>query len=439
MKQIIDVYNQIKWKKTDEYSANRINMDLAEYIAIKHKILEKINDYKEIIDRGVLTSIIKSLTDETCDTKIKIDLEKSLTDLHKEKSALVKSFTDLESGKIKLEAHSAVEPKTPEQIIELLQIDTTKWKLSQFWNKQKSGYWVVSALITQIPKEENNLIDFFDLIKDYTFPVIPFIPNNKKPENTVLEKVCGILSLQDLHYGKKGAEDMTSIVLNTVEILLSKCYQNYDLDRIILVVGGDCLNMDTFTGTTTKGTPVESSMTAQDTYIQAYEGLYLLLLLIKQYASNVSVVFVPGNHDRLSSFHLVHALSKSFENHQEFKFYADYSERKVLLYGENMFCFEHGDVGKKTTPLVYATEYPNEWGQSTYRTLFTGHYHTKKTTEYVTDNEVHGFTVRILPSLSPTDYWHYHNKFVGSKRAAVLEIHDMETGKVAEFNRNYKL
>jgi hypothetical protein len=197
--------------------------------------------------------------------------------------------------------------------------------------------------------------------------------------------------------------------------------------------------MDTFNGTTTKGTPVDSSKSAQDTYIDAFEGLYLLLLLIREYVDNISVVFIPGNHDRLSSFHLVHALSKCFKNLPEFTFYSEYSERKVLMYGENMFCFEHGDVSKKSTPLVYATEYPLEWGQSIYRTLFTGHYHTKRTTEYVTDNEVHGFSIKILPSLSPTDYWHYHNKFVGNKRAAILELHDKDGGKVAEFNKNYKL
>jgi hypothetical protein len=65
--------------------------------------------------------------------------------------------------------------------------------------------------------------------------------------------------------------------------------------------------------------------------------------------------------------------------------------------------------------------------------------HTKKTTEFVTDNEVHGFTIKVLPSLSATDYWHYHNKFTGNKRAAVLELYNPGNGKVAEFNYNYKL
>lgn len=439
MKKIIDVYKSLKWKKKDATAAEMLKMDLAEYIAIKHKVVDKINQYKYILEGRLLDAIVKSINETSCETKIKLELSTSLSDIDKSESRIVSSYTDLDTGKVKLEAQSLTEPKTAEEIIELLKIDVTKWKLSQYWNKQKSGYWIVSALVTQIKKEESDLIDFFDLLKDYSFPKAPEFPKNTSDKSKYLDTVCGILSLQDLHYGKNGNENLNSIVMNTVNDLLSKSTPGYNMDKLILVIGGDCLNMDTFNGTTTKGTPVESSMSAQDTYIQAFEGLYLLLLMIKEYVNNITVVFIPGNHDRLSSFHLVHALSKSFENISEFTFHTEYSERKVVMYGENMFCFEHGDVSKKTTPLVYATEYPMQWGQSTYRTLFTGHYHTKKTTEYITDNEVHGFTIKILPSLSPTDYWHYHNKFVGNKRAAVLELHHKDTGKVAEFNKNYKL
>ena len=54
-------------------------------------------------------------------------------------------------------------------------------------------------------------------------------------------------------------------------------------------------------------------------------------------------------------------------------------------------------------------------------------------TEFVTDNEVHGFAIKHLPSLCKSDYWHYHNKFTGSKRQAIMEIHDKVKGKISEF------
>jgi hypothetical protein len=56
----------------------------------------------------------------------------------------------------------------------------------------------------------------------------------------------------------------------------------------------------------------------------------------------------------------------------------------------------------------------------------------KRTSSYITEDEINGFTIKIMPSLSRTDYWHYHNKFVGSKRAAIMDIHEMFLGKAGE-------
>jgi hypothetical protein len=53
--------------------------------------------------------------------------------------------------------------------------------------------------------------------------------------------------------------------------------------------------------------------------------------------------------------------------------------------------------------------------------------------EFVSEDETHGFSIKNLPSLCKSDYWHYHNKFTGSKRQAIMEMHDHDKGKVAEF------
>jgi hypothetical protein len=434
MSKIKEVYSSIvKWKKSDEYAANRIGMPLDEYISLKRLVYKKMLHYRETVDEAIQDAIEKSIIGDECSTKIDLGIYKTI----EEKSKIVSSHTDIDSGKVRLEAYSTTEPRTPEEIIEILNIDITKWRLSQYWNKQKGTGWLISALVTQINKEESDLLNFYGMLSDYKFPKVETTFRDR--ESDLLEKVCGIISLQDLHFGKPGNESMSSIAVNTVNNLLDKCRDSYDLEKVVIVLGGDTLQVDTFNNTTTKGTPVEASMSAQDAYIQAFEGLYLLLSLVRNYANNVHVMFIPGNHDRLSSFHLIHALSQSFGDVDGFTFSSQYAERKVMVYGENMFCFEHGDISKKMTPLVYATEYPYEWGKTSYRTLFTGHLHTKKTTDFVTDNEIHGFTIKVLPSLSATDYWHYHNKFIGNKRAAVLELYNPMNGKVAEFNYNYKL
>ena len=35
---------------------------------------------------------------------------------------------------------------------------------------------------------------------------------------------------------------------------------------------------------------------------------------LKQFCDELQVVYIPGNHDRLSSFHLAHGLSKCFDD-----------------------------------------------------------------------------------------------------------------------------
>ena len=68
------------------------------------------------------------------------------SDLNLNPTASIKSFFDLE-------------------IISLLKIDTNKWKLSQYWNKQMGDHWRVSALVTQIKNSDEK--HFEDLLKNW--------------------------------------------------------------------------------------------------------------------------------------------------------------------------------------------------------------------------------------------------------------------------------
>jgi hypothetical protein len=384
------------WKLSNAECARRIGITLDEYLKIKKQL-------------GFKSKKLKYTPDNT--------------------EKLNSESYDLDKGTGKIEKLVSVNPKTAEEIIEILGIDTNQWKLSQYWNKEKNDKWLISALVTRIaPKEE-------DYIKD----VIKNFKPNYKPINVKYESnntpVCGVLSLQDIHFGKLGNEDVDNDYFKALIHLCSQTNCIYKLDKLIYVLGGDILNMDTFSGTTTSGTVIENGMTAADTYKQAFDALYRGIRFLKTICKELHIVYIPGNHDRISSYHLAHALSKAIQE-ENIIWDVEYSERKVVMYGKNLFAFEHGDVSTKNSPVVYATEFPEEWGFTSYRTLYTGHYHKKKTTEYITDNEVHGFTTKILPSLSKIDYYHYHNKFTGNKRSAIIDIHNFVDGKIAEFVYN---
>ena len=433
---INEVYGSLRWKKTDEVCASRLGISLETYQEVKRQILQT----KELLQQGVDNSLVdlvgrrmlELIDDNTIKNQYVSALESQLVDtVNQNKEKVVEWKENLEEGTAEIKGIAFSEPKSPEEIIRILKIDTEKWKLSSYWNKQHKEYWLVSAMVTQKVLEPKDLLE--QTLQNFNpsyQPVTEVFLNDTFPEPTV-----GVLSIQDLHFGKEDNGTIVEDFKKSIQNLVIRAYYSHNVDKIVYVIGGDLLNMDTFTGLTTKGTPVDSDQRAQDAYNDAFDAMYWSINYIKQFCNQLEVVYLPGNHDRLSSYHLVHALSKCF-NTEGITFDAGYSERKVLVFGENFLAFEHGDVTKKMTALVYATEFPVEWGQTTYRTCYTGHFHTKKVTEFVTDNEVHGFSVKHLPSLCKSDYWHYHNKFTGSKRQAVMEIHGITKGKLSEFTYN---
>lgn len=391
------VKRAIKWKKSPEISAERLGISVSLYIKLK----------KEILKEG----------------KIKKRQERL------KNNPKIQENINIDKGQATITGISSSEPKTPEEIITLLKIDTSKWKLSQYWNKQLSDHWRVSALVTKLKVEEvaiENLIANWEP-KKIKLSEKKFTDSLKKNRETV----CGVMSLQDIHFGKEGNETVDRDFEHTLIDLITRGSQSHHIEQLYFVVGGDLINMDTFVGTTTSGTPVDNCMNSIEAFKKAFDAMHWAIQLLSVYVDKLTIVYVPGNHDRLTSFHLVHGLAKSIDS-DKVEWDVDYEERKVHVYHDNFNAFEHGDSHSKNTPLIYATEFPKEWGDTKNRTLFTGHYHTTKKVEYLTNGESAGFIHKVLPSLSKTDYWHYHKKFVGNRRAGKLELQSPTKGNICE-------
>ena len=394
------VLDSLKWKKHPSYCAEKLNITEKQYKKVKKELLaERKNKRKK--------SIFFSKAAD---------------------NAQIAEAIDLENGTGKLSGTFDHEPKSAEEIIILLKIDTGKWKLSQYWNKQMGDHWRVSALVSQIKNPEEKL--FEDLLKNWT-------PKKYKISNIPYKNIftddphCAVISLQDIHFGKEGNDTIDKDFEDTVINLVSRANAIHYIETMYFVVGGDLINMDTFQGTTTSGTPLDNCMSATEAYVQAFDAMHWAVTYIKAHCDNLVVVYVPGNHDRLSSFHLAHALSRSIES-DKITWDVKYEERKVHVWHNNFNAFEHGDKRSKNNPLIYASEYPKAWGDTTNRTLFKGHIHTDRKVEYMTSNETAGFIEKTLPSLGKTDYYHYSNKYVGNRRSGKLEIQHPTMGNICE-------
>jgi hypothetical protein len=380
------VIESLKWKKHPSYCAHRLGLSESEYCQIRDKVRK--NHIKGQASRQY----------------------------------------NLDKGEAKLEALVTFEPKSPDEIIKLLNINPKEWKLSSYWNKQVQEGWRVSALVTKIKDNDEGKL-FEDLLSKWQ-PKKHYI-NSKSKVNKNLPDVCGVISMQDIHFGKEGNTFIDLDFELAIQDLMQRGSLSHNIKVLYFVIGGDLINMDTFAGTTTSGTPLDNSMKATDAYVQAFDSMHWAVEYMAGYCEKLVIVYLPGNHDRLSSFHLAHALSKSIQG-PNIEWDVDYAERKVHVWGDNFNAFEHGDVKSKSTPLVYATEFPMHWGSTKFRTLFTGHYHQNKKVEYLTTSEEVGFVQKTLPSLCKTDYYHYHNKYVGNRRSAVLELQSYTKGTVCE-------
>lgn len=387
----------LKWKKNSTYCAARLGILESEYIKLKKELLQ--------------------------------DRKKEKKKFYKPNNQNVK-FTesvDLEKGEKTIAGTFTNEPKSAEEIVKLLKIDITQWKLSQYWNKQMGDHWRVSALVSKVKEGPDDFLK--KLLKNWK-PKTYKLPKTNINKNDK-DVVCGIMSLQDIHFGKEGNETIDKDFEDTIKDLVRRATPTHYIETMYFVVGGDLINMDTFTGTTTSGTPVDNCVSATEAYEQAFDAMHWAINYIKAFCEKLVVVYVPGNHDRLSSHHLAHALSKSITS-DDIEWDVKYEERKVYTWGNNFNAFEHGDKRSKNNPLIYASEYPKQWGATTNRTLYKGHIHTDRKVEYMTSNETAGFIEKTLPSLGKTDYYHYSNKFTCNRRSGKLELQHPIKGMMTE-------
>ncbi len=96
------VIKSVKWNLTNADCARRIGITVDEYLLIRKSL-----GFKPKRSRNVNPPYSEQLNSESY---------------------------DLEKGTGKIEKLVSVKPKTPEEIIQLLAIDTNEWKLSQYWN-----------------------------------------------------------------------------------------------------------------------------------------------------------------------------------------------------------------------------------------------------------------------------------------------------------------
>jgi hypothetical protein len=247
------------------------------------------------------------------------------------------------------------------------------------------------------------------------------------------------IAISDLHLGKlawwreTGSEYNLEIAkecfYGAIQCFAKKAIEE-GVTRFLLPIGNDLLNMDGPHGNTTSGTPQSNAASWGETYREAFGMLYGGISTLAS-IGEVIVVCVPGNHDSQTAFTLTHALATRFSEgtHKHNTFFdIEPSLRKYHLFGNVLLGFTHGDKEKMNDLLgLMAVEQAHDWGGSHFREFHVGHLH-KTAGMRPTHDELHGFRVRVMPSLSGTDSWHHSKGYVGNIKAAEAFIWDAGRG-----------
>ena len=110
-------------------------------------------------------------------------------------------------------------------------------------------------------------------------------------------EVCGIMSLQDIHFGKEGNDETIDKEFeDTVISLIERATMSHYISHMYFVVGGDLINMDTFDGATTKGTPLNNCASCYRSLCKAFDAIGWAINYIKAHCDLLTVVYIPCNH-----------------------------------------------------------------------------------------------------------------------------------------------
>lgn len=312
--------------------------------------------------------------------------------------------------------------------------DTACWKLvsarnniRQVISKQDGIVTLYASFITVKPIVNLTLeqIESFykELVDKYPTPEI-------KRSVTCEDGFLLEIPIQDVHFGKLSlSEDSAepynfNLAKERFAYVIDDVIQNVqgmNIEKIVFPVGSDFLHIDNFNSTTTAGTSQNTDLSPQLVFKHGLECLIESIVKLSHIAP-VEVFCVNGNHDFLSSYHLICSLNCYFHNDENVTVSTDTFMRKYVEFGKTLLGFCHGDKEKKRLEGLMQIEAKEAWGRTKFREWHCGHLHSEQT------KEVNGVIIRNLSSFTGTDMWHNIQGYVGAIKKCESFVWDKEKG-----------
>lgn len=320
--------------------------------------------------------------------------------------------------------------QTLEEVIQLCNVDLTKWEPKGFsLTRKKSGFgWNArfSKKTAEIGMEA--ITAAFEVAGKAHAPKKWTVQKAGEKERDCIY----VLNLQDWHAGKLahgretgGADWDIKIAEKEYRSAVDDLMSKVPIDRVeevVVIIGSDAIQVDNNASTTTAGTYVDSDSRLSKIFDVAAKTMTDVIETIATKA-RVRAVVLRGNHDETVSLFLGKYVEAWFRSHPNVIVDSSPQSRKYVGYGKVLLGFDHGDGAKaKNLPLLVMRENQSVISQYRFVEVLTGHYHTEQSDDYT------GVIVRVAPALCAADRWHSKMGFQGSIRRAQGLLYQKEDG-----------
>jgi hypothetical protein len=293
--------------------------------------------------------------------------------------------------------------------------------VSTYYNAEgkPSGQWVKASLSHQALVDA--MREAIDGFKDEIPPAVSVVAPAASDEH-----LCNLYTFTDYHLGmlawhKEGGSDWNiSIAEKTIlAALIQMVNQSPNAHTAVLNIQGDFLHTDGKTPVT----PASKHVLDADSRFpkirrSAIRIIRSLVAICLQRHQEVHLIIAEGNHDEESAGWLSDLFSVHYEEEPRVTVSDSVLPFYVFEWGNTMLGIHHGHkVKNESLPLLFAAQFPQEWGRTNRREIHCGHRHHRDEKEY------NGVTVVQHPTLAARDAYAARGGWIADRAAWAITYH----------------
>jgi hypothetical protein len=293
--------------------------------------------------------------------------------------------------------------------------------VSTYYNAEgkPAGQWVKASLSHQALVDA--MKEAIDGFKDEILPASVIVA----PEGSE-EHLCNLYTFTDYHLGmlawhKEGGSDWNiSIAEKTIlAALVQMVNQSPNAHTAVLNIQGDFLHTDGKTPVT----PASKHVLDADSRFpkirrSAIRIIRSLVAICLQRHQDVHLVIAEGNHDEESAGWLSDLFAVHYEEEPRVAVNDSVLPFYVFEWGNTMLGIHHGHkVKNESLPLLFAAQFPQQWGRTTRREIHCGHRHHRD------EREMNGVTVVQHPTLAARDAYAARGGWIADRAAWAITYH----------------